>query len=179
MARGSKSRRERLIAIATWLRLRFPSSISDDELARLIDAQPATARQLLVLMDFLAPLKRDVPNGMTYGQARRAIMQIVEALNEAAIRDMRIVEGAIRQWKGKYYYVVKVAGSGDRYKVTLRKVELSRPRGASRAVMKPASDLEFKVNPVNMLYVSWPVDLTTWQPDFSFEPRVDPDEPLF
>lgn len=173
------SRRERLMRLATSLKLSFKPHISENELERLIDNAPATERQLLVLMDFMETTGRTLPRGLTYGRAKRALEAVMDTANERAIQTLRLTEGAVRIWKGEYFYVTRVYGANYHNLVSLRRVALSRPKGALKASLTPTSGKDIKVHPLNLLFVSMAVDLTTWQPTYQYAPKVDPDEPLF
>jgi len=170
------SRRENLLATAQLLKVSVRPSATEDEIRRAVDAAPATPRQLLVLADAL-PAGRTLPAGMTYGRARVAVQKVMEILNELAIAELKLQPGAIIYRSGKYYYVVSIARAADHYQVRLTQVSLSRAQG-ERTRYKRVARREFNINPVNLRYTSAVVDLDTWQPTYSFRPRVNPNEPL-
>lgn len=157
------SRRERLLSLAKRMKLQVPLSISDDDLAQLVDSQPATLAQFHYLSDFLGDKISKLPSRLTYGQARRAIEDVKDSLNEYAIRALSLEEGCVRQWGESYYYVFKILGSMRAYRAVVQKVDLERSKGATRAILKPKGNRR-TINPYQMLYVSAPVDLDTWQP---------------
>lgn len=157
------SKREWLLRLAKKMKLQVPLSISEDDLARLIDSQPATAAQFHYLSEFLGDKISKLPPKLTYGQARQAIEAVKDNLNEYAIRALSLEEGCVRQWGEHYYFVFKIYGSARAYRVVVQKVDLERPTGAARAILKPKGDKR-TINPYKMLYVSMPVDLDAWQP---------------
>ena len=178
------SQRERLIRLASRLKLSFPPGISDGGLVDLINAAPANDRQLLIVNEFLRPLGRRVPRDMTFGYATQVISRDMEVVNEQAVQSLRLVEGAVRLWNGEYFCVVRLYGSALLHMVGLQVVTLHRSRGAKRARVSAKhpkeKGKEIKVNPVNMLFVSTAVDLQAWQPGQVYGPtRVSPDQPLF
>lgn len=178
MTSPRKSRRELLLILAKKMELSLPLGISDHALINLIDRQPATERQLLILGDML-PRGHQLPEGMTYGRARRAIQLAMETLNEGAVASMKLQEGSVRYWRGMYIYIMSIGSAADQYRVWFCVVKLHRPAGAAKAVVRQMGDRKYKAHPVNMLYASFDVNLATWQPDFRPAERFDPDEPLF
>lgn len=170
-------KRERLIRLARSFGLTFPASISDNALRRLVDDAPATPNQKLFIAEVLRHYNRKPPRNMTFGQARKAIAAAAEEFNDHAIRSMQLVEGMVRAWRDKYYLILRIYGSQMRYQIRIQQVALSRQANAPQAIMRPIGS-EWVVHPHELLYVSAPVDLKTWQPTPKKVYRL-PDEPDF
>jgi hypothetical protein len=98
---------------------------------------------------------------MTYGHAAEVIEAGRELLNYHAIETMKLEEGKVREWQGSYYYIVKIYGNASQYKILVQEVRLTRARGASQASMTSVGNQAI-MEPSEMLYLSAPVDLTSW-----------------
>jgi len=161
----SKSRRERLIAIAKKLGVEFRPSISDNDLALLIKQQPATPKQREIIGDFLKSQgNRALPAGITFGKAGQIIQEMMEILNERAINELRLSAGDVVHWRGAYFYVMNIGSVRDRYRLTLQQVGVWRAPGSNKAQFASSTRKPFRANPVTLRYDQASiVDLAKWR----------------
>jgi hypothetical protein len=152
-----------LLKWAKRLKISVPPGTSDQQLYNMVMSAPATDRQILTLADILRPLKREVPQGLTFGRAIQAIDAANDLLNTQALEAMGMAEGEVWGVRDQYILVLRVYGSAYAHKISAQPVVLDREQGADKATPVPVGD-QLTYHP-HKLYLLWTkIDLTTWRP---------------